>query len=208
MNKVTEYTKFRLSYNFECEPIEEKDDCIYFRNELIQDENKKYAEGSTFINIGYNFKYSLARALSNLYPIEFKFRGKKVASIEGVLQGIKYKDKKTQNLVLKYSGLDAYHTRSANTKNFWGKNGLLYWQGKSIDRHSQDYQLFLDELYMSAIQNPIYKSALLATDDKYLLHHIGNTNPQETVLTREEYEQRLNTLREFVKMQEQNNQNR
>lgn len=199
MNKVKKYTNFRKTHPFKCEPITTNNDCIFFRDELIEDSTKKYAEDSTFLNIGYNFKNSLAKCLSNLYPISFKFRGKKVASIEGVLQGIKYKDKKMQNLVLKYSGLDAYHTRGANTANFWGNNGTLYWQGKPIDRHSEEYQLFLDELYISALKNPIYKSALLATGDKYLLHHIGNVNPSETVLTREEYEQRLNTLRDFAK---------
>lgn len=199
MNKLKKYTDYRKSFNFICEPLKQKDDCIYFRNELIEDETKKYAEGSTFLNIGYNFKNSLARNLSNLYPISFKFRGKKVSSIEGVLQGIKYKDKKMQNLVLKYSGLDAYHTRGANSANFWGNEGILYWQGKPLNRHSEDYQLFLDELYISALKNPIYKSSLLATKNKYLLHHIGNTNPKETVLTREEYEIRINTLREFAK---------
>ena len=199
MNKVKQYTNFRKNYNFKVEPITIKENNIYFRDELIEDENKKFAEGSSFINIGYNFKYSLARCLSNLYPLSFKFRGKKVASIEGVLQGIKYKDKKIQNLILRYSGVDAYHTRSANTNNFWGTDGILYWQGKPMNRHSEEYQLFLDELYVSALNNPIYKSALMATGNKYLLHHIGNTNPSETVLTREEYEQRLNTLKEFAK---------
>ena len=199
MNKVKQYTNFRKKFNFKCEDIENINGNLYFRKELIEDETKKYAEGSTFLNVGYGFKNSLARNLSNLYPISFKFRGKKVASIEGVLQGIKYKDKKMQNLVLKYSGLDAYHTRGANAANFWGNEGVLYWQGKPINRHAEEYQLFLDELYVSALKNPIYKSALLATGDKYLLHHIGNTNPNETVLTREEYESRINTLREFAK---------
>jgi hypothetical protein len=56
----------------------------------------------------------------------------------------------------------------------------------------------LDELYFSAAKNPLYKRFLLSTKDKYLLHHIGKENPQETVLTRDEYEIRLNTLREFL----------
>ena len=199
MKQVKEFNKFRENFNFNCEDLEFKDEKIYFRGQLVEDENKKYSDGEDFINVGYNFKNSLSRVLSNLYPIRFKFRGRWVSSIEGVLQGIKYKDKKKQNLVLKYSGLDAYHTRASNTLNFWGNSGKLYWQGKEIDRHSNEYQLFLDELYISASRNPIYKDSLLATGNKYLLHHIGNTNKNETDLTRFEYESRINALREFLR---------
>lgn len=198
--EVLKYSNFRKNFKFDYKPLEIKEYCIYFNGELVEDENKKYSEGKTFLNIGYNFKNSCARVLSNLYPLKFKFRGKWVASIEGILQGIKYKDKKMQNLVLKYSGLDAYHTRAANTSDFWGKEGLLYWQGKAIKRDSEDYQIFLDELYLSALKNPLYKKFLLETGEKYLLHHIGHENINETVLTRFEYEQRLNSLRSYIKM--------
>ena len=197
--KVSDYTNFRKSYKFEYKELKEIDDCIYFDNELVKDTEQKYAESENFINIGYNFKNSNSRILSNLYPMEFKFRGKKVKSIEGVLQGIKYKDKKTQNLVLKYSGLDAYHTRGCNALDFWGDAGILYWQGKPMVRNSEEYQNFLDELYVSVLKNPLYQRALLATGDKYILHHIGNPNINETVLTRYEYEHRLNSLRAFIK---------
>lgn len=196
---VKEYTKFRKQYNFKYEELKVDGENIYFKGQLVQDENKKYSDGENFINAGYGFKNSVARGLSNLYPMSFKFRGKKVNSIEGVLQGIKYKDKKTQNHVFKYSGLDAYHTRGANAKDFWGNEGKLYWQGREMDRKSEEYQLFLDELYISAVKNPLYKRILLATGDKYLLHHIGNEDINQTVLTRFEYEERLNSLREFIK---------
>lgn len=196
---IKKFTDFRKNYKFDYLPLETKDDKIYYNGELVEDEEKKYAEGDTFINVGYNFKNSLSRNLSNLYPIRFKFRGKWVNSIEGVLQGIKHKDKKLQNLIFKYSGLDAYHTRGSNTLDFWGDNGILYWQGKPIKRDSEEYQLFLDELYLSVIKNPLYKRCLIATQDKYLLHHIGRENINETVLTRFEYEQRLNSLREYIK---------
>lgn len=199
MFDTKEFTKFRKEFNFVMKPLDIKDDCIYFENEIVEDLEKKYAEGESFINIGYNFKNSKARVLSNLFPMEFEFRNKVVKSLEGVLQGIKYKDIRTQNLVLNYSGLDAYHTRACNEIDFWGDSGVLYWQGNPIDRYSEEYQLFIDELYISALKNPLYVRALLATGDKYLLHHIGKDNPNETVLTRFEFEERLNALREFIK---------
>lgn len=198
-NIIKQFTNFRKNYNFNFQPLEIKDDKILFNGELVEDEEKKYSEGSMFINIGYNFKNSLSKTLSNLYPMRFKFRGKWVNSIEGVLQGIKHQDKKLQNLVFNYYGIDAYHTRGSNTLDFWGNTGILYWQGKPIDRQSEDYQIFLDELYLSAVKNPLYKKCLISTGEKYLLHHIGNNNSTETVLTRFEYEQRLNALREYIK---------
>ena len=199
--KVKKFTEFRNNYNFDYKPLEIKDNKIFYNNELVEDEEKKYSEGDSFINIGYNFKNSLSKNLSNLYPIRFKFRGKWANSIEGVLQEIKHQDKKLQNLIFKYSGLDAYHTRGSNTLDFWGNDGILYWQGKPIKRNSEEYQIFLDELYLSVIKNPLYKKCLLSTQDKYLLHHIGGENVSETVLTRYEYEQRLNALREYIKHQ-------
>ena len=198
---IQKFTQFRQSFPFEYVALETKDEEIYFKGELVEDSEKKYAEGEQFINIGYNFKNSISKALSNLYPMQFVFRGKKVRSIEGVLQGIKYQDKKTQNLVLNYAGIDAYHTRSANSADFWGENGYLYWQGKPMKRDSQEYQEFLDELYLSVVKNPLYKRILLASGSKYLLHHIGNEDSSQTVLSRFEYEQRLNALRVYIGQQ-------
>ena len=199
-SEIKKYSNFRKSYKLDYEPVTINGDKVYFKGFLVEDENKKYSDGEGFLNIGYNFKNHLSRVLSNLFPIKFKFRGKTVHSIESVLQGVKYRDKKMQNLVLEYSGLDAYHIRGANTQNPWNNDGLLYWQGKEMQRDSEEYQLFLDELYISAVQNPIYRQSLLSTGGVYLLHHIGKDSPSETVLTRFEFELRLNSLREYLKL--------
>ena len=197
---LLEYKKFKENYKFEYKQLLKNEDGIFFDGSLIEDNEKnKVFEGENFINISYTSKTSISKALSNLFPYSFIFRGKKVSSVEGVLQGIKYKDKKIQNLVLNYSGLDAYHTRAANNYDFWGNNGKLYWQGKEINRHGEEYQNFLDELYVSLLKNKLFQRVLISSGDKYLLHHIGQTDPKITVLTRYEYESRLNTLREFFK---------
>lgn len=204
MNIRKKYTKFRKDYKLDMIELEIKDECIYFNGELVEDKDQKYPEGENYLDVGYNLKNSKSKVLSNLFPLNFKMRGKKVSSIEGIMQGIKYKDKKMQNRIFKYFGIDAYHTRACNENDFWGTNGTLYWQGKPIDRHSEAYQIFIDEVFISALKNPIYKRALLSTD-KYLLHHIGRDNPNETVLTRYEYELRLNSLRDFIKLNNLNN---
>lgn len=199
--KIKEFKRFRANYAFEYQELNQKEDGIYLGNTCLEDAGgNKVFEGDDFINTSYGSKNSISKVLSNLYPHCFVFRGKKVASIEGVLQGIKYKDKKLQNKVLSLSGLDAYHSRACNRNEFWGNDGVLYWQGKELLRNSQQYQDFLDELYFCAAQNPIYRKAILSTGDKKLIHHIGNVDEKQTVLTRKEYEWRMMALREFLKL--------
>ena len=171
----------------------------YYFNDILIDDGANYVwESEDFIVVKYGSKNSISRVLSNLYPMHFKFRHKQVSSIESVLQGIKYKNKQTQEQVFKYSGVDAYHTRACNSFDFWGNDGLLYWQGKQIKRKEQEYQDFLDELYLSAFNTPLYFRAIIATNNKYLLHHIGRTDTNETVLTRYEYESRLYALQKLA----------
>ncbi len=183
---------------FKLKPVTTDDNKYFFEKTMIDDGENRIWETDTFIVVKYGAKNSLSRVLSNLYPIQFKFKHKNVNSIESVLQGIKYKDKQTQSKIFKYSGVDAYHTRVCNSFDFWGNNGLLYWQGKPIKRNQQEYQDFLDELYLSVFKNPLYFRALVATNNKYLLHHIGRTDINETVLTRFEYESRLYALQKLA----------
>ncbi len=194
---LDKFKKYRQEFTLK--EVKVDGDNYYFNNILVDDGTNRVWEGENFILVKYGAKNSISRVLSNLYPMSFKFRGKKVSSIESVLQGIKYKNKKTQAKVFGYSGVDAYHTRACNSFDFWGNDGVLYWQGKPIERESEDYQNFLDELYLSVFKNPLYFRALIATDDKYLLHHIGRVDPKETVLTRYEYESRLYALQRLAK---------
>ena len=199
MTKKELLNKFKTyRQEFKLKDVEVKDDQYYFDGIMIDDGTNRVWETDNFIVIKYGAKNSISRVLSNLYPIQFKFKHKKVCSIESVLQGIKYQNKKVQAKVFNYSGVDAYHTRACNSFDFWGNNGLLYWQGKPIKRTSEEYQLFLDELYLSVLKNPLYLRALIATNNKYLLHHIGRTNQNETVLTRYEYESRLYALQKLA----------
>lgn len=193
---LEKFKKYRQE--FKMAEVKFVDGKYYFDDVLIDDGTNYVWETDTFINIKYGSKNSISRVLSNLYPMAFNFRHKKVSSIESVLQGIKYKDIKTQNKVFKYSGVDAYHTRACNSIDFWGNDGILYWQGKPIKRKEQEYQDFLDELYLCVLKNPLYLRAMKATNDKYLLHHIGREDVNETVLTRYEYESRLYALQKLA----------
>ena len=137
---------------------------------------------------------------SNLFPYKFKFKGKKLASIENFFQGIKFKDKKIQNYIFTYYGTNAVHIKVASNYN-WKETGIIYWQGKAIKRDSMEYNLLIDELYISAAQNPIYRAAL-CNCDKPIIHSIGENDKKETTFTRYEFEFELNCLKDFIHQKE------
>ena len=62
-----------------------------------------------------------------------------------------------------------------------------------------EFDDFIDELYVSLIQNPLYRNALKKVGDKYILHALGEKTKMDTVFTREEFERELNCLKEFVR---------
>lgn len=146
---------------------------------------------------GFKLKGPYAKVLSNLFPYEFEFRGKKLSSIETFFQGIKFKDINMQNYVLSYSGLPSNYIKVA-TDYEWKETGILYWQGNPIIRDSQEYEDIVDELYISAIQNPLYRS-VLKNCNKDIIHIMGETEKSKTTFTRYEFEKQLNCLKEFLK---------
>lgn len=156
----------------------------------------KISETERWVDVGYRNRGDYAQMLSNLFPYTFKFRGKKLQSIENFFQGIKFKDKKVQNYVFTYYGTQAVHIKAA-TDYDWKKSGLIYWQGKEIKRDSKEYEMLVDELYISAIQNPIYRG-ILSNCNKFIIHSIGENNKKDTTFTRYEFEFELNCLKDFI----------
>ena len=149
---------------------------------------------SNYIDISYQSKQTPSRVLSNLYPYEFNYHGHKVKSIEAAIQSLKYNDEDIRKYCYEYSGIDAVHLRGL-TPYKWQEDGILYTPIGPIDRFSEEYQKFLDELYYSAYQNPIYKNNLLNSYPKQLDHTIGENDKRFTTLTRTEYISRLYALR-------------
>lgn len=78
------------------------------------------------------------------------------------------------------------------------KNGILFWQGEEINRFSKEYDDLVDELYISAIQNPLYRN-ILKTTNRDIIHTMGGETKEETVFTRYEFELQLNCLKDFLK---------
>ncbi len=153
-----------------------------------------------YIDISYSSKQTPSRVLSNLYSYKFDYCGNKVNSIEAAIQSLKYNNESIRQVCYDYSGLDAVHLKGMRPYD-WQKDGILYTPLKSIDRFSEEYQEFLDEMYFSVFQNPLYRNNLKYSEDKMLDHIIGEDDNRFTTLTRTEYISRLYALRYCIQNQ-------
>ena len=193
------FQKFKKGFVFKQKEIENIDGALYCEGMPLYNEEKKLiGECEKWINISFHNMASLSKILSNLFAYQFEFRGFVLQSLESFFQGIKFKDKNVQKLVFEYSGVQAYHLKAASDY-CWQKTGYLYWQGVPILRDSTAYADIVDELYISAAQNPLYRQAL-KNADRPLIHSIGETDKTKTVLTRLEYEAEINALSAFLKI--------
>lgn len=133
-----------------------------------------------------------ASALSNFAPHRFTIDGVECASMEGFLQSLKFKDPEMQKHVCTLVGAKAKYKGKGKQ---WYRTQKLYWQGKEIDRHSDDYQQLLDRAYEALSKNEGFRKALIATGNAVIKHSIGKSKPSETVLTESEFCGRLMKLR-------------
>ena len=140
-----------------------------------------------------------ASSLSNFAPHPFVIDGVQCASMEGFLQSLKFKNPEMQEYVCTLTGVTAKY--KGKPKKWWEKQ-VLYWRGKEIDRHSQEYQDLLTRAYDALGENAKFKSALLATGNAVLRHSIGTKVPNRTILTEREFCSQLTRLRDkFQKTQ-------
>ncbi len=135
-------------------------------------------------------------ALSNFAEYEFYVDGIKCLSMEGFLQGLKFKNTEKQKKVCLLSGVNAKNSsRRTFAQLRWRLTHNLYWQGKRINRYSDEYQLLLDKAYDELSKNGEFIKALKLSENKVLVHSIGKNNMSETVLTEREFISRLEKLR-------------
>jgi len=137
-----------------------------------------------------------ANKLSNFAPNKFEIDGVECASMEGFLQSLKFKNPDMQKEVCKLVGIKA--KMKGKNKN-WYRDGKLYWQGKEIDRFSQEYQELLDRAYNALAKNRKFQKALLASGNAQLTHSIGKGRMKETILTKSEFCSRLMNIRDRLK---------
>ena len=134
-----------------------------------------------------------ASALSNFAPHKFTFRGVECASMEGLLQSLKFKNPEMQKEVCKLIGRQA-KAKGANKD--WKTSQTLWWDSQPIKRSSHEYQLLLDEAFIAMSKDSeSFRKALLASQKAVLKHSIGKTKKNDTVLTQQEFCSRLMIIR-------------
>ena len=194
--ELEKFRKFKKNYKFKELPIVKKGEKIYCDGILVQDENGTTCESEKWINVSYSLKGTYSKLLSNLFPYDFKFKGYHLHSIESFFQAIKFPDVKMQKKLFNYSGKEALVLKEATNYN-WQEDGFIYFKDKKIKRDSLEYDLLIDELYISAIQNDFYRNAI-KNCPLPIIHIIGKESKKETVFTRYEFEFMLNCLHDFL----------
>lgn len=148
------------------------------------------------MDIGSGKKYP-ASALSNFAPHPFVLDGVKIASMEGFLQSLKFKEIPMQEYICSLVGAKAKY---AGKKRKWWKTQKLYWRGVEIDRHSPEYQTLLDRAYQAMFdQSESFRKALAAAGNAVFTHSIGKTDPSKTILTVSEFCGRLMRLKKLLR---------
>lgn len=144
------------------------------------------------MDIGSTNGYPSA-ALSNFAPHPFIFDGVEIASMEGFLQSLKFKNSEMQKHVCTLVGRAA---KFKGKDKKWYKEQKLYWQDQEFKRDSKEYQILLNRAYNALYQqNEGFRKALEASKPGILTHSIGKTKENETVLTQSEFCGRLMKLR-------------
>jgi hypothetical protein len=157
------------------------------------------------MNIGAGNGYP-SSSLSNFAGHRFTIDDVECYSMEGFLQGLKFKSIEMQAEVCKLIGKAA---KFKGKRKAWYTTQTLYWKGVPYKRQGKEYQALLDRAYVAMYeQSESFKKALLAAGkDASFTHTIGNSDPTRTVLTVSEFCGRITRLRDsaFREKEKENN---
>lgn len=143
------------------------------------------------MDIGSGHGYP-ASALSNFTAHPFVIDEIQCASMEGFLQGLKFKDPQMQAHICTFIGKKAKF--AGKSKKWWLKQ-TLYWKGQEINRQSTEYDDLIRRAYDAMFENTSFQAALKAAGNAVFSHSMGKNDPSKTVLTEREFVRHLNRLR-------------
>lgn len=157
------------------------------------DYKNKLTENTIDISYASN---GISKALSNLCPYSFVIDSVRCASMESFLQSLKVKDIKLQIEICSLPGI--FCNKIKDVYNDWKETQIVYWQGKEINRLSDEYSILIKRAYMDLYnQSVMFRYALSNSKDYNLIHSIGYNDKSETLLTQEEFISNLNFLRDI-----------
>ena len=125
-----------------------------------------------------------ASELSNFTAYTFMMDGVLCHSMEGFLQSLKFSDSEKQKEVCLLIGKQA---KFKGKRKKWWKTQTLYWQGKEMDRHGEEYQHLLNRAFEALSENKVFQRVLLDTGEEKIVHSEGKSDPTKTILTEQEF---------------------
>jgi predicted NAD-dependent protein-ADP-ribosyltransferase YbiA (DUF1768 family) len=151
------------------------------------------------LNIGYR-EDGPEGILSNFTKNTFKFEGIFFASMEGLLQGLKFEDPDKQMVVFGLFGIKAKRKGQKRNK-AWKSQQTLWWRGTPIKRRSDEFNSLIRRAFLALSENDAFRTALLSTGDIELVHSMGDKKTEEqTVLTSNEFCTTLMELRGLIRL--------
>lgn len=155
---------------------------------------------SSYNTVDISYEDGLSSPLSNLFPHKFCFStcdtdATNCLSMESFIQSLKVKDANLQKHICEdYSGYMAWKLKLSLPN--WQKDGLVYWNGKPIERDSDEYIALITTAYDCLFEgNAVFRELVLPNfKGKILIHSIGCNYKSETLLTSEELLYQLNRL--------------
>lgn len=143
------------------------------------------------INIKYKGE-KLEKRLSNLYPYKFEMDGIEFESMEGFIQSLRTPDIIIKKKIWNKSGFIAW---KLGQKIDWETEQKVYWVTTPINRNSEEFNILITKAYDSLFINEDFKQALKESLSYKLDHTIGQSNKKTTLLTKKEFLDQLNRLR-------------
>lgn len=138
-----------------------------------------------------------ANELSNFAYHPFVLDDVTISSMEGFLQSLKYMSPKKQKDICLLSGKEA--KRAGRWKLFWKISQTVFWQGEEIHLLSDELQTLIERAYDAMFeQNEGFRQALVDTENEQLVHTMGKTRADQTILTQHRFISNLERLRHKI----------
>ena len=152
------------------------------------------------LNIKSNSDDWRAAILSNLADTPVKIGRRTYPSVESILQGIKFSDKKRREEVFQMRGIDSLKAGRVVTNSIDAADkNYVYWDGRKIAYNSMEHRLLIAMFIHEKVrQNPDVQKALLETEGRFIYHDVGRENPT-TSLPEKFYIQILLSQRKLLK---------